>query len=110
MHDHEDSRQEIISELDNEWHTLKHGNPVPGLYPQTGTEVVKVRGSSRVEEDGTITSYEIIVSDQGTVVGRYRVVAEEALGDYRAGYADSDEDASEGTSHATNGTDAGATS
>lgn len=45
----EEQRREVIRELDNEWHTLKHGNPVPGLYPQTGTELVKVRGSSRIE-------------------------------------------------------------
>jgi hypothetical protein len=82
----EEQRREVISELDNEWHTLKHGNPVPGLYPQTGTEVVKVRGSSRIEDDQSITTYEIVVSDQGEVVGRYRVVAEEQLADYDSGY------------------------
>lgn len=82
----EEQRREVISELDNEWHTLKHGNPVPGLYPQTGTELVKVRGSSRIEAEQSITTYEIVVSDGGTVVGRYRVIAEEQLADYDAGY------------------------
>lgn len=90
MSERDDARQEIISELDNEWHTLKHGNPVPGLYPQTGTEVVKVRGSSRIESDKTITSYEIVVTDQGYVMGHYRVLAVEALADYRSGYTDTD--------------------
>jgi hypothetical protein len=82
----EEQRREVISELDNEWHTLKHGNPVPGLYPQTGTELVKVRGSSRIEDDQSITTYEIVVSDGGIVVGRYRVIAEEQLADYDTGY------------------------
>ena len=84
-------RREVISELDNEWHVLKHGNPVPGLYPQTGTETAKVRGSSRVEGEHTITTYEIVVSDQGIVVGRYRVIAEERLADYRSGYTGENE-------------------
>lgn len=92
MQQQEDARRELISELDNEWHTLKHGNPVPGLYPQTGTEVVKVRGSSRVETDKTLTTYEIIVSDEGAVIGRYRVIAEETLADYRTGYSDTEAD------------------
>ncbi len=87
----EEQRREVISELDNEWHTLKHGNPVPGLYPQTGTELVKVRGSSRIEDDQSITTYEIVVSDGGTVVGRYRVIAEEQLADYEAGYGTDEE-------------------
>jgi hypothetical protein len=91
MSSSEDSRREVISELDNEWHTLKHGSPVPGLYPQTGTEVVKVRGSSRVESDKTVTSYEIVITDEGTVVGHYRVVAVEALADYRSGYGGADD-------------------
>lgn len=82
----EDDHKELLSELDNEWHTLRHGNPVPGLYPQTGTEIVKVRGSSRIEEDRTITSYEVIVTERGVVVGRYRVIAEEVLADYEVGY------------------------
>lgn len=87
----EEQRREVISELDNEWHTLKHGNPVPGLYPQTGTELVKVRGSSRIEAEQSITTYEIVVSDGGTVVGRYRVIAEEQLADYDAGYKTDEE-------------------
>lgn len=82
----DESHREVISELDNEWHTLKHGNPVPGLYPQTGTEQVRVRGNSRVEDDRTITTYEIIVTDAGEVMGRYRVIAEEALAEYSTGY------------------------
>jgi hypothetical protein len=83
---HDEERRELLSELDNEWHTLRHGNPVPGLYPQTGTEIAKVRGSSRVEGDRSITTYEIIVTERGEVVGRYRVVAEEAIADYDVGY------------------------
>lgn len=86
----DEDRRELLSELDNEWHTLKHGNPVPGLYPQTGTETVKVRGSSRVENDRTITTYEVIVLDEGDVVGRYRVLAEERIGDFSVGYGSSD--------------------
>lgn len=93
MANNEDSRREIISELDNEWHTLRHGNPVPGLYPQTGTETVKVRGSSRVEDTKTITTYEIVVTDEGVVVGRYRVIAEETFGDYRTGYTEESDSA-----------------
>jgi len=88
--DHDAQRREVLSELDNEWHTLKHGNPVPGLYPQDGTEQVKVRGDSRIDGDKTVTQYEIIVSDRGVVVGRYRVLAEEQRADYRAGYTDED--------------------
>ncbi|MDA3951181.1 MAG: hypothetical protein PF508_18385 [Spirochaeta sp.] len=83
-------RREVLSELDNEWHTLKHGNPVPGLYPQDGTEQVKVRGDSRIDGDKTVTQYEIIVSDRGQVVGRYRVLAEERVADYRSGYTEED--------------------
>lgn len=79
-----------MAELDNEWHTLRHGNPVPGLYPQTGIEVVKVRGHSRVVGEKTVTTYEIVVTDEGEVVGRYHVVAEEKLGDYHSGYDESD--------------------
>ncbi len=88
----DESRREILSELDNEWHTLKHGNPVPGLYPQNGTETVKVRGNSTVVENGTVTTYEIVVTDQGVVVGRYRVIAEETSGDYHSGYDGEDAD------------------
>ncbi len=97
-------RKEVISELDNEWHTLKHGNPVPGLYPQTGTELVKVRGTSRIEHDHTITTYEIVVSDSGHIVGRYRVVAEEIQADYATGYTE--EDADDPTNAAAGGSEA----
>lgn len=72
-------RREVLTELDNEWHTLKHGNPIPSLYPQTGAETVRVRGESQIHGDKTYTRYEIIVSDRGRVVGRYTVVAEEDL-------------------------------
>lgn len=88
----DEDHRELLSELDNEWHTLKHGNPVPGLYPQTGTEVVKVRGSSHLEDDRTVTTYEVIVSERGEVVGRYRVIAEEVLADYGVGYGADDEE------------------
>ncbi len=87
--DHEE-RYELLHELDNEWHTLKHGNPIPGLYPQTGTETVKVRGDSRVEGERSITTYEVIVTEAGTVVGRYRVIAEEVLAEYDIGYTKDD--------------------
>jgi hypothetical protein len=90
--DSESGRREILSELDNEWHTLTHGNPIPGLYPQTGTETVKVRGSSRIEGDQTITTYEVVVTDAGRVVGRYRVLAEETLADYTPGYREDTEE------------------
>ena len=89
MNDKDSRDRELLSELDNEWHTLKHGNPVPGLYPQTGVEVAKVRGSSRIEGEKAITRYEIVVTDEGAVVGRYWVVAEESTS-YPAG--DEDED------------------
>lgn len=88
----EDEHRELLSELDNEWHTLKYGNPIPGLYPQTGTEVVKVRGSSHVDKDQTVTTYEVIVTEGGRVMGRYRVIAEEALADYGVGYNSDESD------------------
>ena len=90
--DREEERRELLSELDNEWHTLKHGNPVPGLYPQNGTETVKVRGSSRIENERTITTYEIVITDSGEVVGRYRVIAEEKIADYGVGYGTDETD------------------
>ena len=71
--------REIISNLSSEWHKLKHGNPIPSFYSQTGAETVMVRGSSLVHGDLVITDYEIVVSDQGTVVGRYTVHAEEGV-------------------------------
>lgn len=88
----EENRRELLHELDNEWHELKYGNPVPGLYPQNGTETVKVRGNSRIEDDHTITSYEIAVSADGIIVGRYRVVAQELLADYSQGYCCADDE------------------
>ena len=78
----EQARQELLTSLDNEWHEIKSWNPVPGLFPQTGAETVKVRGSSEEVGEQTITKYEIVVMDEGKVVGHYRVVAEETLGDY----------------------------
>lgn len=88
----DEARREVMAELDNEWHTLRHGNPVPGLYPQTGIETVKVRGHSQVVGDKTITKYEIVVTDEGEVVGTYHVVAEEKLGDFSSGYGGDAED------------------
>ena len=90
--DREEERRELLGELDNEWHTLKHGNPIPGLYPQNGTEIAKVRGSSRIEDERTITTYEVVVLDRGEVVGRYRVIAEEAIADYGVGYEKDERD------------------
>lgn len=90
MNDKDARDRELLSELDNEWHTLKHGNPVPGLYPQTGAETVKVRGESRVENEKAITRYEIVVTDEGNMVGHYWIVAEEATS-YPAGDPDTEE-------------------
>lgn len=78
----DESSREVLASLDNEWHEIKGWNPVPGLFPQTGAETVKVRGSSEEHGETTVTRYEIVVVDEGKVVGRYRVVAEEKLGDY----------------------------
>lgn len=64
--------------LDNEWNVLKLGSPVPGLYVPTGSETVKVRGSSQLIGDEYITSYEIVIVDEGKVVGNYRVKAVES--------------------------------
>lgn len=96
MQTSDDQRREVLAELDNEWHTLRLGNPVPGLYPQTGTEVAKVRGSSRFEDGRTHTTYEIVVTSAGHVVGRYHVVADEIAADYTPGYDDTEEEAAEG--------------
>ena len=71
------AQRELMSFLSGGWHRLKHGNPVPGFYPQTGAETVLVRGSSEVQGALVVTSYEIVVSDQGDVIGRYSVRAEE---------------------------------
>lgn len=78
----EEGRRELLTSLDNEWHEIKSWNPVPGLFPQTGAETVKVRGTSEEAGETTITRYEIVVIDDGHVVGHYKVVAEEKLGDY----------------------------
>ncbi|MFP4643854.1 MAG: hypothetical protein ACLFM0_05830 [Spirochaetales bacterium] len=78
----EEGRQELLTSLDNEWHEIRSWNPVPGLFPQSGAETVKVRGSSEQVGETTITRYEIVVLDDGQVVGHYKVVAEEKLADY----------------------------
>jgi len=77
--------REIISNLSSEWHKLKHGNPIPSFYSQTGAEAVVVRGSSLVHGDLVVTDYEIVVSDQGEVVGRYTVHAEESVKHIKSG-------------------------
>lgn len=94
----EESKREVMAELDNEWHTLRYGNPVPGLYPQTGAEVVKVRGSSTEVGDQVITTYEIVVMDEGRVVGTYKVVAEEELPDFVKGYEQGEAEGPDGES------------
>ena len=71
--------RELISHLTSEWHRLKHGNPIPSLYPQTGAEAVMVRGNSEVHGALVVTDYEIVVSDEGEVVGKYTVHAEESV-------------------------------
>jgi hypothetical protein len=78
---------EVLAELNNEWNTLKLGNPIPGLYVQTGTEVVRVRGSSQVVGEVILTKYEIIITDNGKVVGSYHVTAEESAEDVERGYS-----------------------
>ena len=83
----DESKRELLTELDDEWHTLKHGNPVPGLYVQTGAEIVRVRGSSSGHGDTVYTNYEIVVSDFDGVVGTYRVRAEEAIAKVEEGMA-----------------------
>ena len=45
----EESKREVMAELDNEWHTLRLGNPVPGLYPQTGAEAIADAARERLE-------------------------------------------------------------
>jgi ketosteroid isomerase-like protein len=67
----------FLPRLDNEWHTLKHGNPVPGLYLQSGVETVRVRGSSKRTGKSYVTEYEIIVIDDGKVTAHYTVTAKE---------------------------------
>jgi len=88
----EETDREILTSLDNEWHTLKCWNPVPGWFPQTGAETVRVRGVSMEEHGGTtITRYEVVVLDEGRVVGRYRVEAQEELAGYEYRFDDEGE-------------------
>lgn len=69
--------KEVIANLDSGWHKLKHGNPIPSFYPQSGVENVMVRGSSEFVGELLVTNYEIVVTDDGKVVGTYTVRAEE---------------------------------
>ncbi len=80
--------KEIISSLSGEWHKLKHGNPIPGYYPQTGAETVLVRGTSEVHGGLVVTNYEVVVTDRGQVVGRYVVRAEESAARIRSSAGD----------------------
>ncbi len=82
----DESKRELLTELDNEWHTLKHGNPIPGLYIQTGAETVRVRGNSEVYGNHVVTSYEIVVLDEGKVIGTYTVRAEEDTDEVERSY------------------------
>jgi len=75
----EDKAREVISNLNSEWHRLKHGNPIPSFFPQSGAETVMVRGSSEIIDGLIITDYEIVVTDEGEVVGTYKVKAEERV-------------------------------
>lgn len=75
----EDKAKEVISNLNSEWHRLKHGNPIPSFFPQSGAETVMVRGSSEIIDGLIITDYEIVVTDEGEVVGTYKVKAEERV-------------------------------
>lgn len=75
----EEKAREVISQLDSGWHRLKHGNPIPSFYPQSGAEVVMVKGSSEIVGGLVITNYQIVVSDEGEVVGTYTVRAEESV-------------------------------
>jgi len=77
--------KEVISSLGGEWRKLKHGNPIPSFYPQSGAETVMVRGSSEIHGSLVVTTYEIVVTDQGEVVGTYTVRAEEDLSHIHAG-------------------------
>jgi len=69
--------QELLPELDGKWKTLNFGSPIPGLYPQNGTEQVRIKGLTVKENDLIRTEYTIVISDQGNVIGTYHVVAEE---------------------------------
>ncbi len=84
----DETTRELLAELDNEWHTLKHGNPVPGLYLQTGAETVRVRGHSEVIEEQIVTNYEILVLDEGKVIGKYTVRAEELADEVEESYGE----------------------
>lgn len=75
----DEKAKEVISNLNSEWHKLKHGNPIPSFYPQSGAETVMVRGSSEIIDGLVVTNYEIVVTDEGEVVGTYRVKAEERV-------------------------------
>ena len=75
----DEKAKEVISNLNSEWHRLKHGNPIPSFYPQSGAETVMVRGSSEIVEGRIVTTYEIVVTDEGEVVGSYTVRADERL-------------------------------
>jgi len=70
--------REILPQLDDQWKTLKMGNPIPGLYPQHGAEQVRIKGRSITEGDIVRTEYTIVVSDQGKIIGTYKVTAEES--------------------------------
>ncbi|MBN2658348.1 MAG: hypothetical protein JXR86_14905 [Spirochaetales bacterium] len=65
--------------LDREWNILKLGNPVPGLYNQNGSEVVKVRGTSEQINEEYITDYEIVILDKGHVIATYKIHAVESV-------------------------------
>ena len=71
-------QENFLPELDHRWKVLKKGNPIPGLYQPSGAELVKVRGTSNRLGNLIVTEYEIVVTDDGVVVGTYRVVAEES--------------------------------
>jgi len=73
-----DEAWEILPQLDDQWKTLKMGNPIPGLYPQHGAEVVRIKGSSITEGEIIRTEYTIVVSDQGKIIGTYKVIADES--------------------------------
>ena len=74
----EKNSRELLTELDNEWHTLKLGSPIPGLYIQNGAETVKVKGSSVVRGTSVLTEYTVVISDRGKVIGTYKVEASES--------------------------------
>ena len=75
----DEKSKEVISNLNSEWHKLRHGNPIPSFYLQSGAETVMVKGSSEILGDLVVTSYQIVVTDEGEVVGTYTVRAEESV-------------------------------